>query len=606
MVAQGTTLAGRYRLDVRLGAGGMGEVWRGEDMVLARTVAVKVLLPGRMDDPGFAARFQGEARAMATINHPGVVDVYDYGVSDVPGDGPTAFLVMRFVDGEPLDRLLTRLTRIAPEPAMELIAQAASALQAVHDRGIVHRDVKPGNLLVRSDGTLVLTDFGIARADLGHRLTDAGMVLGTAAYCAPEQAEGQPVTPAVDLYALGVVAYECLAGHRPFDGDTPVTIALKHIREDPPPLPPDVPPAVRHLVERALVKDPARRWHSAAEMSVAARQAMRDDTGASAAVSGVTGLTGMLSSERMATAAGHPDQTGRPHQTGHFHQTAGHPQQPGGQPYQTAGGAHQTASPETGVRMGQPAWGDGDAVPSTATPPPYILPAAASPTGAHSPPPTASAPPPGQRGSRGRRAAAPKRGKAMLVIGVIAGGILLGGAGAVTFNQLASSGASAAGQVEPPSPTPADQEPSPSRTTRPPRSTAPSQRPTTGTSRHTPDRSISPTPSDTSPSPTPTKTPTAKPSPTVTKSPAAKKVVPAVINLTDPQARTKLRAAGFKVKVDVSGEPSSVGCTRVLDQNPAAGTSWAVDRYVTIIVEQGIPCGDPSADPSPSPTPTAT
>ena len=110
---------------------------------------------------------------------------------------------------------------------------------------------------------------------MGHRLTDAGMVLGTAAYCAPEQAEGQPVTPAVDLYALGVVAYECLAGQRPFDGDTPVTIALKHIREEPPPLPGDVPPAVRHLVERALAKDPARRWPSAAEMSVAARQTMR-------------------------------------------------------------------------------------------------------------------------------------------------------------------------------------------------------------------------------------------------------------------------------------------------------------------------------------------
>ncbi|MFI9560489.1 protein kinase domain-containing protein [Nonomuraea endophytica] len=267
MVAQGTTLAGRYRLDTRIGAGGMGEVWRGEDIVLARTVAVKVLLPGRMDDPGFVARFQGEARAMATINHPGVVDVYDYGVS-----GDTVYLVMKFVDGEPLDRLLIRLGRIAPEPAMELIAQAASALQAVHDQGIVHRDVKPGNLMVQRDGTLVLTDFGIARADLANRLTDAGMVLGTAAYCAPEQAEGAPVTPAVDIYALGVVAYECLVGQRPFDGDSAVTIALKHIREAPPPLPAEIPPAVRALVEKALSKDPARRFASAAEMSRASRQ----------------------------------------------------------------------------------------------------------------------------------------------------------------------------------------------------------------------------------------------------------------------------------------------------------------------------------------------
>ncbi|MEV4018726.1 serine/threonine protein kinase [Nonomuraea angiospora] len=266
MVAQGTTLAGRYRLDTRIGAGGMGEVWRGEDIVLARTVAVKVLLPGRTQDPGFVARFQGEARAMATINHGGVVDVYDYGVS-----GDTVYLVMKFVDGEPLDRLLARLGRIPPQPAMELIAQAASALQAVHDRGIVHRDVKPGNLLVQRDGTLVLTDFGIARSDLANRLTDAGMVLGTAAYCAPEQAEGAPVTPAVDIYALGVVAYECLVGQRPFDGDSAVTIALKHIREAPPPLPPDIPQAVRTLVEVALSKDPARRFPTARAMSEAAK-----------------------------------------------------------------------------------------------------------------------------------------------------------------------------------------------------------------------------------------------------------------------------------------------------------------------------------------------
>ncbi|GAA0920559.1 hypothetical protein GCM10009560_18860 [Nonomuraea longicatena] len=261
-------LAGRYRLDTRIGAGGMGEVWRGEDIVLARTVAVKVLLPGRMDDPGFLARFQGEARAMATVNHSGVVDVYDYGVS-----GDTVYLVMKFVDGESLDRLLGRLGRIAPEPAMELIAQAASALQAVHDQGIVHRDVKPGNLLVQRDGTLVITDFGIARSDLANRLTDAGMVLGTAAYCAPEQAEGAPVTPAVDIYALGVVAYECLVGQRPFDGDSAVTIALKHIREAPPPLPADIPPAVRALVEKALSKDPARRFASSGEMAAVARQA---------------------------------------------------------------------------------------------------------------------------------------------------------------------------------------------------------------------------------------------------------------------------------------------------------------------------------------------
>ncbi|GII89512.1 hypothetical protein Ssi03_75020 [Sphaerisporangium siamense] len=564
MVAQGTTLAGRYRLDVRIGAGGMGEVWRGEDTVLARTVAVKVLLPGRMDDPGFAARFQGEARAMATINHPGVVDVYDYGVSEVPGAGPTAYLVMRFVDGEPLDRLLTRLVRIGAEPAMELIAQAASALQAVHDMGIVHRDVKPGNLLVRPDGTLVLTDFGIARADAGHRLTDAGMVLGTAAYCAPEQAEGQPVTPAVDLYALGVVAYECLAGQRPFDGESPVTIALKHIREEPPPLPSDVPPAVRHVVERALAKDPARRWHSAAEMSMAARQAMLQDTGSSAAVSG---LTGMIAYPGRAAP-----------QTG-------------------AAGVHggpYMATPETGARLG---------VPAGPTPPPYIMPTAASPAAA---PDTSAAPasPPGRRGTRGRRAAAGRGTRPGLIVGVVAAGALLGGLGAVGFNQLVSQNA-AAGVNPTTSPTVAGASSAPGKVSRSPRPSPTPPRSEPVTPPTTSEPSAEPSTSEPSPSPTKTRSPSPSASPS---KPAPKKNVPPVINLTEALAKTRLQAAGFKVSVDIYGDPSDEGCTRVLDQLPGAGASWPVNKPVTIVVAQGIDCGgepSPSPTPTPSPSPTA-
>lgn len=350
MVAQGTTLAGRYRLDTRIGAGGMGEVWRGEDVVLARTVAVKVLLPGRMEDPGFVARFQGEARAMATINHSGVVDVYDYGVS-----GDTVYLVMKFVDGEPLDRLLGRLGRIPPQAAMELIAQAASALQAVHDQGIVHRDVKPGNLLVQRDGTLVLTDFGIARSDIASRLTDAGMVLGTAAYCAPEQAEGAPVTPAVDIYALGVVAYECLVGQRPFDGDSAVTIALKHIREAPPPLPQDIPQSVRTLVEIALSKDPARRYPSARAMSEAARAIA---SGQAPAVPELATGSTMAQPPQQQPVQQHQQppgqqqypQTGQQYaQTGQQYQQTGQFQQPGQQdagPYQTGA---RTAHEDTAI-----------------------------------------------------------------------------------------------------------------------------------------------------------------------------------------------------------------------------------------------------------------
>jgi serine/threonine-protein kinase len=268
MISPGVTLGGRYRLDERIAGGGMGDVWRGTDEVLGRTVAVKILLPALLDEPGFAERFRGEARTMATINHPGVVDVYDYG-----SDQQLAFLVMEYVEGDALSRTLSRVGRLTPGRTMALVAQAADALHAAHANGIVHRDVKPGNLLVRPNGTLVLTDFGIARSALVGHLTVAGSVLGTASYISPEQASGGIATAASDVYALGVVAYQCLSGHRPFDGATPLEIAMKHVREAPRPLPADIPPAVRAIVERALAKDPAARWPTAAAMAVVARQA---------------------------------------------------------------------------------------------------------------------------------------------------------------------------------------------------------------------------------------------------------------------------------------------------------------------------------------------
>jgi len=268
MISPGVTLGGRYRLDERIAGGGMGDVWRGTDEVLGRTVAVKILLPALLDEPGFAERFRGEARTMATINHPGVVDVYDYG-----SDQQLAFLVMEYVEGDALSRTLSRVGRLTPARTMALVAQAADALQAAHANGIVHRDVKPGNLLVRPNGTLVLTDFGIARSALVGQLTVAGSVLGTASYISPEQASGSVATPASDVYALGVVAYQCLSGHRPFDGATPIEIAMKHVRDTPRPLPADIPPPVRAIVDRALAKDPAARWPTAAAMATVARQA---------------------------------------------------------------------------------------------------------------------------------------------------------------------------------------------------------------------------------------------------------------------------------------------------------------------------------------------
>jgi serine/threonine-protein kinase len=270
MHGAGTQLGGRYRLDERIGGGGMGEVWRGTDEVLGRTVAVKIMLPALLDEPGFAERFLTEARIMARLKHPGVVNVYDF--SSDPSTS-TAFLVMEYVDGDPLSRTLGRVGRLTAARTMALIAQAADALEAAHAAGIVHRDVKPGNLMVRANGTLVLTDFGISRSELASQLTGTGTVLGTASYISPEQAAGQVATAASDIYALGVVAYQCLAGRRPFEGENPLEIAMKHVREPPPPLPADIPPAVREIVMRTLAKDPANRWPSAAALSAVARQA---------------------------------------------------------------------------------------------------------------------------------------------------------------------------------------------------------------------------------------------------------------------------------------------------------------------------------------------
>jgi serine/threonine-protein kinase len=258
-------LAQRYRLAERVGGGAMGEVWRGTDQALARTVAVKIVRPELLAEPSFGERFLAEARTMARIRHPGVVAVHDY-----HSDATVAFLVMEFVAGESLARLLHRSGRLPPDRAMGLVAQAAEALQAAHDTGVVHRDVKPGNLLVTPEGTVVLTDFGIARSAAAAPLTATGVLVGTVAYLAPEQVLGKPATSRSDVYALGVVGYECLAGRRPFEGDHPFELAMKRVHQRPPPLPGDVPSPVVAVVERALAADPDQRWRSAAEFGRAA------------------------------------------------------------------------------------------------------------------------------------------------------------------------------------------------------------------------------------------------------------------------------------------------------------------------------------------------
>ncbi|GIH05885.1 hypothetical protein Rhe02_39520 [Rhizocola hellebori] len=267
MVTSGVLLSGRYRLDERIASGGMGDVWRGTDEVLGRTVAIKIMLLALLEERGFVERFRTEARTMATINHPGVVRIYDFGHDQV------AYLIMEYIEGETLSSTLNRVGRLTPARTMSLVAQTAEALHAAHEKGVVHRDVKPGNLLVRPNGTLVLTDFGIARSAAAAQLTATGAVLGTASYLAPEQASGIPATAASDVYSLGVVAYQCLSGHRPFEGETPLEIAMKHVNGVARPLPDDVPMPIRQVVERAMAKDPAARWGSAEQFATAARRA---------------------------------------------------------------------------------------------------------------------------------------------------------------------------------------------------------------------------------------------------------------------------------------------------------------------------------------------
>ncbi len=266
----GILLSGRYRLEQRIAAGGMGEVWRATDEVLGRQVAVKLLRHAYVGDEALASRFRAEARYAAALSHPGIAQVFDYGEQHTPGDGGSAgsgaYLVMELVPGEPLSAILARNLRLSAKATLDIVAQAASALQAAHASGIVHRDIKPGNLLVTADGYVKITDFGIARAaqaaQAGH-LTQTGMVMGTAQYVSPEQASGLRISHASDIYSLGVVAYECLAGRPPFTADALIAIALAHVRETPPPLPPDVPPLVSDMVTRMLAKRPEERPASA-------------------------------------------------------------------------------------------------------------------------------------------------------------------------------------------------------------------------------------------------------------------------------------------------------------------------------------------------------
>jgi eukaryotic-like serine/threonine-protein kinase len=255
-------LADRYQLDDRIAIGGFGEVWRSTDTVLARPVAVKLLQAGYAQEPGTLARFRAEAQHAGSLTHQGIARVYDYGE---PAPPQPPFLVLELVDGPSLAALLAR-GPLGPAQVMDLVAQAAAGLHAAHQTGLVHRDIKPGNLLISPGGVVKITDFGISHAAGTAPLTDAGHLVGTAGYLAPERAAGDHGSAASDLYSLGVVAYECLTGTLPFSGG-PLQMALAHLDRPMPPLPPDVPAGVADLVSRLTAKDPQQRPATAGEVA---------------------------------------------------------------------------------------------------------------------------------------------------------------------------------------------------------------------------------------------------------------------------------------------------------------------------------------------------
>ncbi|WP_017595403.1 serine/threonine-protein kinase [Nocardiopsis potens] len=313
----GDLLSGRYQLDEQIGSGGMGTVWRATDTILNRPVAVKLLHPAQMAEPTARERFRTEGRITAGLSHPGIAQVYDYGEQ-----GDRAFLIMELVLGETLSSILKRNDGLEPGATLDILAQSAAALASAHGRGVVHRDIKPGNLMVTDDGTVKLTDFGIARGEHSVTLTQTGMVMGTAQYISPEQASGRPATYASDIYALGVVAYECLAGQPPFTADSPIALALAHTREPPPPLPDSLPPQLVELVETMLAKAPDDRPESAGEVARVAqllRSAANDDLGATTAMDltdptrTVLGGGGPITAaQRKGTAAATEEQGGGP------------------------------------------------------------------------------------------------------------------------------------------------------------------------------------------------------------------------------------------------------------------------------------------------------
>ena len=265
----GEVLKNRYRLQRCIGTGGMSEVWQAHDLTLERTVAIKILHPALAADPAFRERFIREARTLASLNAPGLIDLYDV-CDETSDDGSVlSYLVMELIEATPLSQLLAEQGRLSPARAASILAQCATALDAAHRAGIVHRDIKPANILVSDTDQVTVIDFGIARSRSHSALTSAGSIIGTVEYASPEQLRGDELSPASDIYSLGVVAYECLAGRLPFERDAVPALITAHLSQQPEPLPDDVPEPIREVVATALAKQQDQRFTSTADFAAA-------------------------------------------------------------------------------------------------------------------------------------------------------------------------------------------------------------------------------------------------------------------------------------------------------------------------------------------------
>lgn len=337
----------------------MGEVWEALDTVLDRRVAIKILKSELSSDAEFLSRFRIEARTTAQLHHPGIASVFDYGETSDDAGRSTAFLVMELINGEPLNAVIARMGKIPVPLVLDMLEQTGNALQVAHESGLVHRDVKPGNILITPTGQVKITDFGIAKAIDAAPVTRTGLVMGTAQYISPEQASGQKATAASDVYSLGVVGYEAIAGKRPFVGEGVLTVAMKHLHEQPAPLPRDVPSEVRTLIEVALSKDPGNRYPNGGAFAAAAAQVRagkqppdpRGGAGGAAAAGAAGAAAGAAAAQ--STRVMPPGGTGTAYSNTAYGAPAAYSYAP------TASSQGDTAPPSSGLTTGQRtlAWG---------------------------------------------------------------------------------------------------------------------------------------------------------------------------------------------------------------------------------------------------------